>query len=153
MATKTITSFSTHREYQIKPYNLNCHSSNVVYHAQNNRRSTESFQSRFNNYKSAHWSFVKGNTVKQALFHTHFEDDKHGLSDWKLPSMIKQRVWTILGKEILFISMNLKPCSQKDLMTMKWHSFDVLFYLNFWQSSFSAVRPTISIAVCTLFLP
>ena len=34
MATKTITSFSTHREYQIKLYNLHCHSSNVVYHAQ-----------------------------------------------------------------------------------------------------------------------
>ena len=37
----------------------------------------------FNNYKSAHRNFIKGNTVKQPSFHAHFEDDKHhGMSDW-----------------------------------------------------------------------
>ena len=87
VTTKTIRSFSTQREYDIKPNNPNCHSSNVVYHAQNNRSSTESFQSRFKNFKSAHWSFIKGNTVKQASFHTHFEDNEHGMSDWKWPSL------------------------------------------------------------------
>ena len=39
--------------------------------------STENFRSRFNNYKSAHRNYIKGNTVKQASFHVHFEDDKH----------------------------------------------------------------------------
>ena len=29
--------------------------------------------------------FIKGNTVKQASFHAHFEDDKHhGISDWEI---------------------------------------------------------------------
>ena len=47
--------------------------------------SAESFPSRFNNYKSAHRSFIKGNTVKQVSFHAHFEDDKHhGISDWQI---------------------------------------------------------------------
>ena len=47
--------------------------------------STESFQSRFNNYKSTHRNFIKRNTVKQASFHAHFEDDKHhGISDWEI---------------------------------------------------------------------
>ena len=39
--------------------------------------SNESFRSRFNNYKSAHSNYIKENTVKQELFHAHFEDDKH----------------------------------------------------------------------------
>ena len=47
--------------------------------------STESFQSRFNNYKPVDRKFSKGNTVKQVLFHTHFEDDKHhGMHDSKI---------------------------------------------------------------------
>ena len=54
--------------------------------------STESFRSRFNNYKSAHRSFIKGNTVKQASFYTHFGDDKHhGMSDWEI-TLIDQMV-------------------------------------------------------------
>ena len=84
MTTETFRSFSTKREYCIKPDNLNCHSSNVVYLflckacSKQYPGSTESFQSRFNN-------FIKGNTVKQASFHAHFEDDKHyGTSDWEI---------------------------------------------------------------------
>ena len=47
--------------------------------------STESFRSRFNNYKSTHRSVIKGNTVKQASFHAHFEDDKHhGISNCEI---------------------------------------------------------------------
>ena len=46
--------------------------------------STGSFRYRFNNYKLAHRNFFKGNTVKQASFHAHFEDDKHGMSDWEI---------------------------------------------------------------------
>ena len=47
--------------------------------------STESFRSRFNNYKYAYRNFLKGNTVKQASFHAHCEDDKHhGISDWEI---------------------------------------------------------------------
>ena len=47
--------------------------------------STERFQSRFNSYKSTHGSFIKKNTVKQASFHAHFEDDRHlGMKDWEI---------------------------------------------------------------------
>ena len=47
--------------------------------------SKESFRSRFNNYKSAHKNFIKRNTVKQASFHTHFEEDKqHGINNWEI---------------------------------------------------------------------
>ena len=91
VTTETFRSFSTQREYCIKPDNLNCRSSNVVYLfsckacSKQYTGSTESFRSRFNNYKSAHRSFIKGNTVKQASFHAHFEDDKHhGISDWEI---------------------------------------------------------------------
>ena len=47
--------------------------------------STESFRSRFGNYKSAHRIFIKWNTIKQASFYAHFEDHKHhGISDWEI---------------------------------------------------------------------
>ena len=89
VTTETFRSCSTQREYCIKPNNLNCRSSNVVYLfsckacSKQYTGSTESFRSRFNNYKSAHRSFIKGNTIKPASFHAHFEDDKHhGISDW-----------------------------------------------------------------------
>ena len=64
--------------------------------------STESFRPRFNIYKSAHRSFIKGITIKHALFHAYFEDDKHhemgearslwGWQTWyeRLPSVTKQ---------------------------------------------------------------
>ena len=88
---ETFRSFSTQRKYCIKPNNLNCRSSNVAYLfsckacSKQYTGSTERFRSRFNNYKSAHRSFIKGNTVKEASFHTHFEDDKHhGISDWEI---------------------------------------------------------------------
>ena len=88
VTTETFRSFSIQREYCIKPNNLNCRSNNVVYLfsckacLKQYTGSTKSFRSRFNNYKSAHRSFSKGNTVKLASFHAHFEDDKHhGISD------------------------------------------------------------------------
>ena len=84
-------SFSTQREYWIKLDNLNCHSNKVVYlflcktSFKQYPGSKESFQSRFNNYKSAHRNLIKGNTVKQASFHTHFDDDRHhGMSYWEI---------------------------------------------------------------------
>ena len=90
VTTETFRSFSTKREYCTKP-NLNCRSNNVVYLfsckacSKQYTSSTESFRSRFNNYKSAYRSYIKGNTVKQASFHAHFEDDKHhGMSDWEI---------------------------------------------------------------------
>ena len=52
---------------------------------------TESFRSRFNSYKSAHRSFIKGNTVKQVSFPARFEDDKHhGTSDWEITLIDKK---------------------------------------------------------------
>ena len=90
VTTETFRSFSTKREYCIKPNNLNYRSNNVVYlfscksYSKQYTGSTESFRSRFNNYKSARRNFIKGNTAKQASFHAHFEDDKHGMSDWEI---------------------------------------------------------------------
>ena len=91
VTTERFRSFNTQREYCIDPDNLNCNSSKVVYLyackacSKHYTGSTESFRSRFDNYKSVHRSFIKGNTVKQASFHAHFEDDKHhGISDWEI---------------------------------------------------------------------
>ena len=88
VTTKTVRSFSTKREYCIKPNDLNCFSSNVVYLfswkacSKQYTGSTESFPSRFNNCKSAHWILNKGDTVKQVPFYSFFEYDKyHGMSD------------------------------------------------------------------------
>ena len=86
VTTETFRSFSTQREYCIKPDNLNCRSNNVVYLfscktcSKQYTGSTESFRSRFNNYRN----FIKGNTIKQVSLHAHFEDDKHGISDWEI---------------------------------------------------------------------
>ena len=70
---------------------MNCRSSNVVYLfsckacSKQYTGSTESFRSRFDSCESALRSFIKGNTVKQASFHAHFEDDKHHvISDWEI---------------------------------------------------------------------
>ena len=61
-------------------YNFSCKPCSNQY-----KGSTDSFWSRFNNYRSAHRNFIKRNTVKQALFHPRFEDDKyHGISDWEI---------------------------------------------------------------------
>ena len=91
VTTETFKSFSTQREHCIKPDNLNCRSNIVGYLfsyktcSKQYTGTTESSQSRFNNYKSAHRNFIKGNTVKQASFLTHFEDDKyHGMRDWEI---------------------------------------------------------------------
>ena len=93
VATETFRSFNTQREYFINPDNLNCCSNNVVYLFPCNTcskqyaGSTESFPSRFNNYKSAHRNFIKRSTIKQISFHAHFEDDKHGMSNWKITAI------------------------------------------------------------------
>ena len=86
MSTETFRSFITQREYCVKPDNLKCRSNNVVHSflckicPKQYTGSTASFRSRFN--KLAYRNFIKGNTVKQASFYAHFEDDKyHGISD------------------------------------------------------------------------
>ena len=91
VTTETLRSFSTQREYCIQPNNFNCRSNNVVHLFSRKTCSkqyagtTGSFRSKFDNYKSAHRNFNKGNTVKQALFHAHFEDGKHhSMSDWEI---------------------------------------------------------------------
>ena len=89
VTTETFRSFSTQREFYFKP--KSCRFSNVVYlfsckaRSKQYTSSTESFRSRFNNYKSVNRSFIKGNTVKQASFHAHFEGGKHhGISNWEV---------------------------------------------------------------------
>ena len=86
VTTETFRTFSTQREYCIKPDNLNWRSNNVVYLfscktcSKQYTGSTESFRSRVNHYKSAHRNFIK-----QASFHVHFENGKHhGMTDWEI---------------------------------------------------------------------
>ena len=83
VTTEKFRSFSTQREYCYKSNSLNCCSSNIVYLFKCKpcwkqcKGSTENFQPRFINCKSAHSSFIKRNTVKQTSFHAHFVNDKH----------------------------------------------------------------------------
>ena len=70
VTTETFRSFTTKKEYCIKSNNLNL---NIVHLfsckacPKQYTGNTESFRSRFNNYKSAHRNFIEGNT--------------HGMSD------------------------------------------------------------------------
>ena len=90
VTTETFRSFSTQIEYCIKSNNLRCCSNNVVYLfscktcSKQYTGRTESFQSRFNNYKPPFRNFIKENTFKQVSFRAHFKDDKHGMSDWEI---------------------------------------------------------------------
>ena len=125
MTIETFRSFITQREYCIKPDNLNCRSNNVVYLfsckacSKQNTGSTESFRTRFNNYKSAYMNFIKGNAAKQALFHVHFENDKHhGLSDWEVTLIDGTDSIENLRRRESFGSMNLTPSNQMDLISM-----------------------------------
>ena len=131
VTTETFRTFSTQREYCIKPNNLNYCSSNVVYLfsckacSKQYIGSTESFQSRFNNYKSAHRSFIKGNTIKQVSFHAHFEDDKHyRISDWEITLDDQTDSVDDLRRRESFWQYELKLSSLMDLMSMVWHFFD-----------------------------
>ena len=90
--TKTFTSFSAKRTYSIRLPNLNCSSECVVYlvscktcQKQYTGSTETAFRLRFNNYKSAHRSFLKNKKVKQESFHAHFEKDGHnGICDWEV---------------------------------------------------------------------
>ena len=96
VTTEAFGSFSTQREYCIKTDNLNCRSNNFVHLfscktcSKQCTGSTESFRSRFNNYKSAHTNFIKKNTVNQVSFYIHFEDDKHHGKSYREIALIDQ---------------------------------------------------------------
>ena len=138
--------FSTQREYRIKPDNLNRRSNNVVYLfscktcSKQYAGGTESSRSRFNNYKSAHRNFSKGNTVKEAPFHAHFEDDKHhGMSDWETTLVNQAESVDDLRRIESFWQCELDSFQPNGLnerdVVLFWclHSFDVLlnFYIVF----------------------
>ena len=52
----------------------------------------------------------------------------------KLPSLIKQIVWTIIGEESLFGSMNLSLSSLMDLMSVMQHFYEMFSYSAFFDS-------------------
>ena len=126
VTTETFRSFSIQRDYCIKPDNLNCRSSNVVYHfsckpcSKQYTSIAECFRFRFNNYKSAHRSFIKRNTVKQVSFHAYFEDDKHhGMGDWEITLTDQiDKVGDLRRRSI--------PSHQMDLMRVMWHTLTFL---------------------------
>ena len=78
------------------------------------------FNSRFNNYKSAHRSFIKGNTVKQASYQAHFEDDKHGIGDLEITLNDRTDSVDNLRRRESFWQYELysPPSSQMDLMSV-----------------------------------
>ena len=83
VTTETFRSFSTQREYCIKPDNLNCPSSNVAifFHEKNVKNSTQVVLKVFD-LDLTIISQPIGNSIKQALFHTRYGDGKHhGMSD------------------------------------------------------------------------
>ena len=134
--------FSTQREYCIKPDNLNWRSNNVVYLfscktcSKQYAGGTESSRSRFNNYKSAHRNFSKGNSVKQVPFHAHFEDDKHhGMSDWESTLVNQAESVDDLRRRESFWQYELDSFQSNGLnerdVILFWcvHSFDVLLNL------------------------
>ena len=91
VTTETFRSFSTQRKYCIKPNNLNCCSSNVVYlfpckHARNNTQLVlKVFALDLTITSQLIGVLWKGTLSKKASFRTHFEDDKHhGISNWEI---------------------------------------------------------------------
>ena len=119
VTTERFRSFSIQREYYIRPDNLNCCSNNVVYlfscktYSKQYTGSTESFRSRFNNYKSAHRSFIKEYRQTSVMLTLRMTN----IMVWvirKLLSLTRQRVQTIVGEESLFGSMNSTPFNQID---------------------------------------
>ena len=138
VTTETFRSFSTKRECCIKPNNLNCRSSNVMYLfsckacSKQYTGSTESFRSRFNNYKSAHKNFVKGNTVKQVSFYAQFEDDKHhDMSDWEITLIHQTDSGDDLRRKESFWQYKLDAFQPNGFNERDVTLFDALIYFTF----------------------
>ena len=136
VTTETFRSFSTKREHCIKPNNLNCRSNNVVYLfsceacSKQYTGSTESFRSRFNNYKSAHRNYIKRNTVKQASFHAHFENDKHGMSDWEITLIDQTESVSDLRRRESFWQYELDTFQPNELNERDLALFSCVYLLN-----------------------
>ena len=92
---RTTTTFTTEacgENFKIQSGPLNCNSEKVLYllkckmcgEAPNVRKAKTKFRYRFNNYKSKHIVFRKGNRkIPQKLFHDHYCMDGHsGIDDW-----------------------------------------------------------------------
>ena len=126
--TETFISISSQREYSITPHNLNCRSSNVVNifswktYSKEYTGISERFRSKFNNYKSAKRNFIKGNTITQVPFGSHFEDDKHGKNGWEIILNDQSENVDNLGEGGPFGSMKLILFNQMDLLAKctKW---------------------------------
>ena len=82
-------------------------------------RISKSFRFKFNNYKSAKRNFTKGNTITQVPFDSHFEDDKHGMNDWKITLIDQSENVENLGEGSPFGSKNLITSNQIDFLA-KW---------------------------------
>ena len=71
---------------------------------------------------SAQRNLVKGNTIKQVPSDSHFENDKHGMSDWEITLIDQSENVENLWEGSPFGSMNLIPFNQMDLLAKctKW---------------------------------
>ena len=101
--------------------------------------STENFLPRFDNYKSAHRNFIKRNTIKQASFHTHFEDDKHGMSHWEIAVIDQTESVDDLRRRESFWQSKLDTFQPNGLnqhdVALFWHVYLLNLYIAFIFSS------------------
>ena len=80
------------------------------------------------------------NTVKQALFHAHFEDDKHhGMSDWEITLIDQTESVDNLRRRESFWQYELDTFQPNGLNERDVALFYVFIYLTFILSSFPAV--------------
>ena len=87
VTTETFRSFSTQREYCIRPDNLIVPAMLCIFfHANHARNNTQGVLKVFalDLTITSQPVGVSLNTVEQASFHAHFEDDKHGINDWEI---------------------------------------------------------------------
>ena len=66
------------------------------------------FRTRFNNYRSYHRKFCRGDSVIQVSFHAHFMLDGHcGIDDWEITLIDKGAISRKLEKMSFFGNISL----------------------------------------------
>ena len=116
--TDTFTTEACGETFKIRTGQLNCNTEKVLYllkckicnEAPYVGKAKTKFRLRFNNYKSKHRSFRKGNTnVPQKRFHTHYTQEGHeGINDWEFTLIEKCETHKQLKEREVFWQHKLK---------------------------------------------